>query len=128
VPAFPSVRITALPRSSVWACSSSPRIIGARAFTVGMVDPKAGLRRRCIASETCASRGRRAANECQWNRINPFPDASSVPRITVDDAGLAGQMIGGFIWHRREKSAPPLTWSVRVSGHRPFNPGSTNSG
>src|SRR6202795_1628416 len=39
VPAFPSVRTTALPTSSVWACSNSPRIVDARTFAVGMGDP-----------------------------------------------------------------------------------------
>src|SRR6266550_3580045 len=38
VPAFPSVRITALPTSSVWACSNAPRIVDARTFAVGMGD------------------------------------------------------------------------------------------
>jgi hypothetical protein len=36
VPAFPSVRIAALPTSSDWACSNSPRIVDARTFAVGM--------------------------------------------------------------------------------------------
>src|SRR3954468_21619404 len=39
VPAFPSVRTTALPTSSVWACSSSPRIVDAWSFTVGIGEP-----------------------------------------------------------------------------------------
>src|ERR1700732_747787 len=39
VPPFPSVRIPALPTSSAWACSSSPRIVDARTFAVGMGDP-----------------------------------------------------------------------------------------
>src|SRR6267154_3166679 len=38
VPAFPSVRITALPTSSNWACWNSPRIVDARIFTVGIGD------------------------------------------------------------------------------------------
>src|SRR6266545_1131391 len=40
VPAFPSERITALPTSSFWACSYSPRIVDARSFTVGIGDPE----------------------------------------------------------------------------------------
>ena len=39
VPASPLVRITALPISSVWACSNSPRIVDARTFAGGMGDP-----------------------------------------------------------------------------------------
>src|SRR6266699_3464653 len=42
VPAFPSVRITALPTSSVWACSNAPRIVDARTFAVGMGNPGIG--------------------------------------------------------------------------------------
>src|SRR6185312_10621946 len=37
VPALPSVMITALPISSVWACSNSPRIVHARSFVTGMM-------------------------------------------------------------------------------------------
>ena len=37
VPALPSVRITALPTSSVWARVNSPRIVHARSFTAGMM-------------------------------------------------------------------------------------------
>src|SRR5258705_13957672 len=36
VPAFPSVRTTALPTSSDWASSNAPRITDARSFTDGM--------------------------------------------------------------------------------------------
>jgi hypothetical protein len=39
VPAFPSVRTTALLISSVRACSNSPRIVVARTFAVGMGEP-----------------------------------------------------------------------------------------
>ena len=38
VPAFPSVRITALPISSVWTCSNSQRILDARTWAVSMGD------------------------------------------------------------------------------------------
>ncbi len=37
VPALASERITALPTSSVWARSNSPRIVHARCFTAGMM-------------------------------------------------------------------------------------------
>ena len=50
VPVFPSVRITALPTSSVWACSNSPRIVDARTFAVGM-GPRV---KRSNFSEDCA--------------------------------------------------------------------------
>jgi hypothetical protein len=66
VPAFPSVRITALPTSSVWACSNSPRIVDARTFAVGIDD--LSLKRAVLASETCASRDRLAARRCLRNR------------------------------------------------------------
>jgi len=49
VPAFPSVRIAALPTSSAWACSSSLRIVDARTFAVGMDDPVSEFERvRCM--------------------------------------------------------------------------------
>src|SRR5258705_7422516 len=38
-------KITALPISSVWACSSSPRIVHARAFTSGMAGSECGVER-----------------------------------------------------------------------------------
>lgn len=40
VPAFPSVRITALPTSSVWARPNSLRIVAAWSFAVGKRDPE----------------------------------------------------------------------------------------
>src|SRR6266516_2583315 len=40
VPAFPSVRTTALPTSSDRTSSSAPRIVSAWSFAVGMVPPK----------------------------------------------------------------------------------------
>jgi hypothetical protein len=49
VPAFPSERITALPTSSVWACSYSLRIVDARSCTVGIGDPEPEFERgRCL--------------------------------------------------------------------------------
>src|ERR1700736_7017633 len=72
VPAFPSVRITALPTSSVWACSSSPRIVDARTLTVGMGYPESEFKRVGGCIERCASLDRRAANECQWNPTRNF--------------------------------------------------------
>src|ERR1700694_6280591 len=62
VPALPSVRITALPTSSVCACSNAPRIVNAVSFTVGMGDP--GLNASVFASERRTNRDRLAANGC----------------------------------------------------------------
>src|ERR1700737_3062986 len=67
LPAFPSVRITALPTSSVWACSNSQRIVVARTFTVGMGDSEQSLSGSVFAFERCATRDRCAANG--WTEV-----------------------------------------------------------
>jgi hypothetical protein len=67
VPAIPSVRITALPTRSDWACSNSLRIADARTFTDGMGIPESGLDGSVFASESCASRDHCAAKGCQRN-------------------------------------------------------------
>src|SRR5258707_11882119 len=64
VPAFPSVRMTALPTSSVWACSNSPRIVDAWIFSFGMGKLGSVFEQSVFAFERCASRDRCAANEC----------------------------------------------------------------
>src|ERR1700730_18524391 len=92
VPAFPSVRITALPTSSVWACSNSTRIVDARIFTVGMGNLGSVFEQSVFASERCASRDRCAANECpdgttaELNRYKkrPYPVAVSTAFVRLD--------------------------------------------
>src|ERR1700736_4035473 len=64
VPALPSVRITALPTSSVCACSNAPRIVDALSVTVGMGDP--GLHASVFASERRTNRDRLAARQLHY--------------------------------------------------------------
>jgi len=66
VPAFPSVRITALPIISVWACANAVMIVDARSFTVDIGDlrNRTQLSRRVFAFERCAGRDKHAAIGC----------------------------------------------------------------
>jgi hypothetical protein len=67
VPAFPSVRTTALPTSSDRASSSAPRIVNAWSFAVGMV---ASEIRPC---EGCGSRRRRLRTRRPHSRSDTGP-------------------------------------------------------
>ena len=69
VPALPSVRITALPTSSVWARSNSPRIVHARCFTAGMMVFHK-IVRQWFVFERRGSRDERAAKICRWNCVS----------------------------------------------------------
>ena len=67
VPALPSVRITALPTSSVWARVNSPRIVHARSHDG--VPQIRRIVRRWLVFERRGSRDERAAKICRWNCV-----------------------------------------------------------
>jgi hypothetical protein len=121
VPAFPSVRIAALPTSSVWACSNSPRIVDARTFTVGMDDLQE-FERSVFAFERCARRDRHAAGGTAivpiW-KLEPASNRSSVDRQTCRKLGRVEPDVGLLpSWLTQDTSGdqPP---NVRFS-NRPF--------
>src|SRR4051794_33536533 len=80
VPAFPSVRTTALPTSSDRAASSAPRIVNAWTFAVGMATSEIRPRARGVCIERCTS------GDCSAMRIGAASLGIEGPELRWADA------------------------------------------
>jgi hypothetical protein len=141
VPAFPSVRTTALPTSSPWACSSSLRIVDARIFAVGINGLT--VERPVVYLRKCASRGRgrhkRVSVEpgaAEWKRERPQRGGHTEAVRGVCRGGrhglITGQAVGRSIvlkdskWLRRNRPQAKVIRSACCS--RLFRPGAMRRG
>jgi hypothetical protein len=86
VPAFPSVRTTALPTSSDRAASSAPRIVNAWRFGVGMVASEITLCARGVCIARCTRSDRSAT------RIGAASLGIERPETAMADASLLSKM------------------------------------
>ena len=75
VPAFPSVRTTAFPTSSVCASSNAPRIVAARSFTMGIGGSPRGMQRDAFCNSKARLlwpvQGGQVSEAIPWNYRAP---------------------------------------------------------
>jgi len=102
VPAFPSVRTTALPTSSDRAASSAPRIVNAWRFGVGMVASEITLCARGVCIARCTRSDRSAT------RIGAASLGIERPETAMADASLLSKMF------KERFLAPPVYLSGRL--------------